>query len=382
MKNVRSSAPKIVVYGEARPNGERITKATLTFRGELPYLNSIQVKNHTIVDRSVEGKTITLVFDENEESSHVLVVDEAKRNTQKSNDGRPDIPPVKLRPIEIVVEIPGKGTYTTCEVREPVIEDFEQYFYDPFPYNLYIPKDQKADELYPLVVFIPDAGVNGEEAKIALAQGIGATVWAQEDWQEKHKCYVLAIQVTKRIHLTRDSSTVAEEFEVIKELIDKIVAENNIDTNRIYLTGQSQGCMASCELNLRYPDYFAASLLVSGQWSVEKMVELTNSKFFFGLSSGGPREFPIINEITNGLAAKGVTVNRIHLNYRDGWDVNNARVKAVAVNDAQVVYVVWDKETIFPDDGIERKRIAHHNRGWELTYQLEPAKEWLFAQSR
>jgi predicted peptidase len=52
------------------------------------------------------------------------------------------------------------------------------------------------------------------------------------------------------------------------------------------------------------------------------------------------------------------------------------------VGDAQVVYVVWEAATIFPDDGTDHPQIDHHNRGWELTYQLKSAQEWLFRQKR
>lgn len=291
-------------------------------------------------------------------------------------------PAAKLLPVQVTVNLPGSGSFVSSKTVEPVIDDFVQGQYGPFPYNLYTPKNQEPGKKYPLVMFIPDAGPNGSDAKLALAQGIGATIWAQPEEQAKRPCYVLAVQVPKEIHLTTDEYTCAPELEIIKELLDKVVTENNVDTDRIYTTGQSQGCMASCELNIRYPDYFAASLLVAAHWNLEKMTALTQKKFFFGLSSGGLKEYPSFNAITNGLVENGVKVNRIHLNFRDGWEVNNARVAAVAPADAQVVYVIFDEETAFPDDGTVHRKMEHHNRGWELTYQLEPARAWLLAQHK
>jgi predicted peptidase len=231
-------------------------------------------------------------------------------------------------------------------------------------------------------MFMPDAEPNGDDPKLALAQGIGAVIWATPEEQEKHPSYVLAIEVPKRIHMTTDEYTVAPEFEQVKELLDKIVSENQVDTDRLYVTGQSQGCMVACELNWRYPDLFAASMLVAAHWDREKMTSLTDKKFFFGLSSGGLKEYPAFNEITDGLEAKGVEVKRVHLNFRDGWKVNNAKVEEMLKDDPQVGYAIFDKETAFPDDGIERIMIAHHNRGWELTYQLEPARDWLYRQHK
>jgi len=76
-----------------------------------------------------------------------------------------------------------------------------------------------------------------------------------------------------------------------------------------------------------------------------------------------------------------VKVARIRLNYRDGWEINDAKVRE-GIGDAQVVYIIFDEATAFPDDGKERVKILHHQRGWELTYCLESARDWIFAQSK
>ena len=266
-------------------------------------------------------------------------------------------------------------------MEEPVIDQFVRGIYRPLSYDLFVPQ-KKEGEKYPLLIFIPDAGANGSDPKAALAQGIGATIWATPEEQAKHPCYVLAIQIPTSIHLTYDDYHCAPELSVVEELIEKMIAENDVDTDRIYVTGQSQGCMTFCELNWKYPEKFAASMLVAAHWDVEKMSSLTKGKFFFTLSSGGLKEYPNFNAITSGLEEKGIKVNRIHLNFRDGWEVNNARVAAAAPSDAQVVYAVFDQETAFPDDGMFRTQMRHHNRGWELGYQLEAARDWLFAQHK
>lgn len=139
--------------------------------------------------------------------------------------------------------------------------------------------------------------------------------------------------------------------------------------------------MASCELNIRYPEYFAASLLVSGHWDIEKMQKLSDHKFFFGLDEGGRGEFPNFNAITDGYAEQGVDVKKVWLDFRDGFAVNNEKVRALGT-DAQMVYTIFHKETAFPDDGKVRPEMMHHNRGWELTYAMEAVREWLFAQSK
>lgn len=291
------------------------------------------------------------------------------------------MPDCTCRPVQVSVNIPGWGELVSDRSEEPVVDCFNTGVYGPLTYSLFTPQREEG-KLYPVLIFIPDAGANGSNPKVALAQGIGATVWATPEDQEKRPCYVLAIQIPRSIHLTTDEYTCAPELSYIVELIDKVIAENDIDADRVYVTGQSQGCMAFSELNWMYPDKIAASMLVAAHWDLEKMTSLTGQKFFFTLSSGGLKEYPSFNAITAGLAENGVRVNRVHLNFRDGWEVNNAKVAAIATPDVPVVYAVFDKDTAFPDDGYERPMMKHHGRGWELGYQLEPAREWVFQQHK
>jgi predicted peptidase len=229
-------------------------------------------------------------------------------------------------------------------------------------------------------MFIPDASANGSNAVLALYQGIGATCWASPEIQEKTPCFVLAVEIPLSVRLTDNDHTASDELNDVKDLLDDTIRKYSIDENRIYTTGQSQGCMASCELNIRYPDLFAASMLISGHWDIDKMTSLTNKKFFFGLSEGGMGEYPNFNAITDGLEKNGVKVSRVRLNFREGFEVNDQKVRS-ASEGAQVVYAIFDKETAFPE-GKEVMGIAHHNRGWELCYQLKSALEWILAQSK
>lgn len=46
------------------------------------------------------------------------------------------------------------------------------------------------------------------------------------------------------------------------------------------------GCMTSLYLNSKYPDLFAASMYVSGQWDVSVLKGMENQKFFY-ITAGG-----------------------------------------------------------------------------------------------
>ena len=219
---------------------------------------------------------------------------------------------------------------------QPVVEDFRQYEYKGIQYNLFVPKDYDEKKLYPLVMFIADASANSDDPLLPLVQGIGGVIWATPEEQTKHPCFVLVPQIPHGVPLTRDDFTVSPELEIIKELLDDVVSRYSIDKNRIYTTGQSQGCMASCELNVRYPDYFAASLLVSGQWNPETMAaKLTKKNLFIALSEGGPREFPGMNAVTAALEAAGAKVARANLNARKSKERAQCRCEGADRNRRQ-----------------------------------------------
>jgi|GEM_PF-135419 len=408
------NAPVITVVGEPFSDGQRITRAILEFNGELPDVEGISVVDRTVTARKVEGHTVTLELSLDDKKAKIIPDFEFKPGGPFGpggpGPGGPGGPPPfggpgkpggpgpgpggpgrgpgrgptrmgkKRRPIAVEVMIPGyDAPIVSTRAIQPVIDDFVQGEYKGILYNLFVPKDYDPAKEYPLVLFIPDASPNGDDPLLALAQGIGGTIWADPAEQAKHPCFVLAIQVPSGVHLTDDDYTVSDEFDIIMELFHKIVSEYSIDKKRLYNTGQSQGCMASCEMDIRWPDLFAASMLIAGHWDPEKMMKLTRKPLLFGLSEGGLKEYPNFNAITDGLEAQGVKVARIRLNFRDGFQVNDAKVRE-GIGDAQDVYIIFDEATAFPDDGKERVKILHHQRGWELCYCLESARDWLFSQ--
>ncbi len=397
--------PVVTVIAEPDAEGQRINRAVIEFAGALPDPEDITVVNRTVTSCNVDGNKITLELSRDDKEAFVIPPFEFKpggpdgRGGDKPHDGSrhqdgeggndtgPHGPKAgrKRRPISVEVNIPGYSEpVPSTKIVQPVIDDFVQYEYKGIPYNLFIPSDCDPDIKYPLIVFIPDAGPNGDDPLLALAQGIGGVCWAYPEEQKKHPCYVMAIQIPTSIHLTNDEYTVAPEFSDIWDLINKIADEKNVDRDRIYATGQSQGCMTFCEMNLQHPDFFAASMLISGHWDIDRMSTLTASHFLFGLSEGGKGEYPCFNAITDHYMEAGVDLAKVRLNFRDGWEINEAKVREAIGDPAsrQMVYIIFDEATSFPDDGKERAGILYHQRGWELTYQLESARDWLFSQHR
>ena len=416
LKAMKNGTPEPVVtaVAEPYPDGARISKAVLEFAGEVPDVSALQVVDRNIVKREVNGNTVTLYLDPEDDAAKIIPGFKPNPNGPfggpgggintipgAGGPGGPNGGPgggpkggpnggpganramgeKKLRPVAVEVIVPGIETPVGSTKKSlPIIEDFIPGTYKRILYNLYIPKNYDPEKKYPLVMFIPDASANGSQSILALYQGIGATCWARPERQEKDPCFVLAVQIPNSVHLTNDDYEVTDEIGDIMELLMSTVRDYSIDRNRIYTTGQSQGCMASCELLHRYPDLFAGAMLISGHWAMEKLEAMTDQKLFFGLSEGGLKEYPCFNEATEKLSAKGVKIATVRLNFRDGFEVNDRKVRE-AVGDAQDVYVIFDKATAFPEGKVVRD-MAHHARGWELCYQLDAALDWLLAQRK
>src|SRR4051794_35377498 len=89
--------------------------------------------------------------------------------------------------------------------------------------------------------------------------------------------------------------------DAIVNLINNLTVKYNIDSNLLYATGQSMGCMTSIALNIRYPNLFAASFLVAGQWDASKIFFIKNDKLWIVVLRGDLRAIPGMNAITDTL---------------------------------------------------------------------------------
>lgn len=146
------------------------------------------------------------------------------------------------------------------------------------PYRLYVPASYTAgtETEYPIVFFLHGSGERGDDNEAQLTGNLGATVWATEEVQKKQEMFVLAPQaragddstgfgmtrVGDQIDL-RNVYTLSDDAITAKEILDQVISDYPIDDNRIYGTGLSQGGFGIWNLDLAYPDLFAAIVPVA-----------------------------------------------------------------------------------------------------------------------
>ena len=394
---------KVICLTDNFPDGQHITGAKIIYDTPLDYNQispaAFKVKDRMITGFACEGDTVTLCLDPRDKASYLIEQpgndDPPKHHGpepgEKKDSGPPNLPVAERRPVvvyvmqkEPVITADGNAIepfeyIASTESVEPIVSDFIQAEFKGIPYNLFIPKAYNGENELPLVNFIHDAGPCGPDVKITLSQGSGAISFASPEWQEEHPCFVLAPQIDRSIKLTGPDSTCAPELETIKELIDDVAERYHIDKKRIYTTGQSMGCMASCEMNIRWPDFFAASLLVAGQWSPEKMAEnCTGCKFWILVSEHDARAFPGMNAVTAALEEKGVKIGHYWWDGKDSDEVLTEKAREAMKDDVQMRYTVFYGSTVVPAN-LWPHPGSNHSSTWNRVYPIKGLKEWLFS---
>ena len=244
-------------------------------------------------------------------------------------------------------------------------------------YNLYIPKNYNANQSYPLVLFIHDAGVVSKNPLITLIQGLGAVIWATPAEQTKHECFVLAPQYPTVI--VNDYFEAKPHLDATVNLVKAVVSQYNVDRNRLYTTGQSMGCMTSIEMMIRNPDLFAAALLIAGQWDATRMSVLANTNMWIVVSERNPRAFLGMNASMVALEAAGAKISRATWNGRASAEEFAVEVGKMIAEGNNIKYTVFANGTVVPEELPDDYR-NNHIYTWQVAYTIEGLRDWLFSQ--
>lgn len=140
--------------------------------------------------------------------------------------------------------------------QKPVLIDdkMETVVNETLNYYLYFPEDYEAttNEKFPLLLFLHGGGESGDSLVTVKRNGPPKLIV-----QGKQFPFLILAPLNPYQHKWWNTRAV-------KQLLDTIVANNAIDTNRIYLTGLSRGGGAAWEMAVQYPNTFAAMAVVCG----------------------------------------------------------------------------------------------------------------------
>ncbi|KAA3610413.1 MAG: phospholipase [Calditrichaeota bacterium] len=211
------------------------------------------------------------------------------------------------------------------------------------PYRIFIPEQQDSIQKYPLIIFLhggTGAGTNNID-QISGKNRSGSHIWLEEEIQLKYPAFVLCPQLPP---FQRWNDPLSDSLTVYTKmffnLIDSLMITNPIDTNRIYLTGQSLGGWGVWYLIGKRPEIFAAAIPVCG--------------------GGNP-------ETAN--AAKSVAI----------WAFHGAFDRDVSVEKSR------EMVEVFEETGSDIKYTEFFFGGhsiWDDVYSDQNVIDWLFKQSK
>lgn len=265
----------------------------------------------------------------------------------------------------------GEPEMKSTHTRQLLIEKFTQHTFTDkdgktLPYNLYVPENLEKGKTYPLVLFMHDAGTVSPEVKATLSQGRGAVAWVEPEWQKEHPCFVLAPQYDTVI--VDDNYQYGPELDRTIHLVESLTSQYPIDTERIYNTGQSMGCMTSIAMDVKYPHFFGASYLVAGKWDPKVTAPLADQNIWVVAVAGDPGAKPAMDTIMAQLDAAGDKVSRVTI----AQDAPEAQVDQLAAKMIQpgvhAYYLLYQG--------------GSHRSTWQHAYDVTPAKEWIFGQKK
>ena len=251
---------------------------------------------------------------------------------------------------------------------------------DTLLYNFFVPDTLIPGQKYPLVLFMADASTPGPDVLTPLTQGYGGLVWAAPEFQKEHPCFVLVPQYS---YITVDNKwqTMPEVDQTI-ELLNNVVQAYPVDANRLYTTGQSMGCMMSLYFNIKYPDLFAASLFVSGQWDVSKMKDFKDKKFIYITAQGdststrGADRLKALLKKEKSVFAEAMWSARLPETEQDSL------ASALLSKGDERYFITFEGNSVLPENITDPQGAMTHMASFNYAYRLKPVIEWLINQKK
>jgi predicted peptidase len=146
-----------------------------------------------------------------------------------------------------------------------------EYKDEVFKYRLLKPEKIEDGKKYPLVLYLHGAAYRGNDNLSQLSY-VPALMISPEV-REKYPCFLIAPQcrADKRwVEVSwgeNDSSPMKEpsdQMQVVIQILDRVIKENPVDLDRVYLTGYSMGGYGTWDLAMRMPERFAAVVPICG----------------------------------------------------------------------------------------------------------------------
>lgn len=164
----------------------------------------------------------------------------------------------------------GSGTAYAVSVNDFVALAFTNA-QGVLPYRLFIPTNYSAGERFPLVLFLHGAGERGNDNAYQLVGQTGSLVFASETNQLEHPSFMVAPQCP-----TSGSWDDSIRRQQLFGLMNLLISQYSIDTNRLYITGLSMGGYGTWDQITQFTNMYAAAIPMSSGGNTALAARIVN----------------------------------------------------------------------------------------------------------
>ena len=231
------------------------------------------------------------------------------------------------------------------------------------PYNLFIPENYTKSKKYPLMIFISDESLIGNEVTSPLTQTIGGPIWATDLVQKKNKCFVLIPKYSENV-IDDKGNFKSEYLNITKRLILELSNKFSLDINRIYGTSQSIDAMGLLYLLSNNIKLLAASILIDGFYIQDELSGLINTTFRFISSKENEKSFNSQKEIRAYFDSHNINYGLIdNISNKEEFETLNLEVNSMYNKNYQNYFIIYSGSKNF-------------------VYKFEAIRDWIFLQNK
>lgn len=147
---------------------------------------------------------------------------------------------------------------------------------EKLPYRLYVPGTVAKGEKIPLIVVLHGAYSRGDENIRQMDHRVRKFV--SREFQEIQPAYVVAPQCPVKLewndlqpspppylNYVMDNGPPSWRLRLISKLVHQLSELYSVDASRVYITGESMGATGTWEMLFRFPEIFAAAVILNGR---------------------------------------------------------------------------------------------------------------------
>jgi lysophospholipase L1-like esterase/poly(3-hydroxybutyrate) depolymerase len=250
------------------------------------------------------------------------------------------------------------------------------------PYRLFIPENYNRQQKYPLILTLHGVGESGTDNIAHVKKNRVAERWAEDSTQNVQKCFVVSpqcptsdkwVNVPAWTNIYYSTQTLQESASLKRALalVDSLIKEFPIDTNRLYITGLSMGGYGTWDVLARHPGKFAAAIALCGGSDTSKASQIRNTPMwtFHGALDNvvPPMATRSMTARFEALGTPVVKYTAQYANYFSGSTITREKLTSKIDSGATTIFCEYTD--------------ADHSI-WTNTYNEPLITKWLFKQKK